>query len=783
MPESSGKPRTLYQKILDDHVVLEREDGTLLLYIDRHLIHEVTSPQAFNGLDNRHLPVNRPHLTLATSDHNVPTTPRPRHVKTSDYLKSPAARNQVDTLSTNTLRHRIPYLGLNSKSQGIVHVIGPELGFTLPGTTIVCGDSHTSTHGAFGALAFGIGTSEVEHVLATQTVVGGRWGNMRVEVTGQLAPGVGSKDLMLHIIGTIGTAGGTGMVLEFTGSAIRALSMEARMTLCNMSIEAGARAGLIAPDATTIAYLKSRRLAPKYGSQWNEAVKYWNTLYSDPDAVFDKTVTVDAKNVVPTVTWGTSPEQVVPLTGKVPYPEDFNDPEKQESARQALTYMGLNSGTPIFSIPVDKVFIGSCTNARLSDFRLAARILRGHKISPGLKLALAVPGSGAIKAAAEKEGLDKVFKDAGFLWREAGCSLCVGLNPDALEPGERCASTSNRNFESRQGTGGRTHLVSPAVAAATAIAGTFALPPRSILGAEGEDRDKIQLEYEVGENESEESNGPSDLSGSDSEDDLPPTASSDPSPSASIPTPASKVSPFTTTLTGPTAVLHRSNIDTDAIFPKQFITTVSRTGLSEALFYNLRFRPDGTADTDFPLNQQKFQRSGTKFLLTTGANFGCGSSREHAVWAIRDFGFKVVMAPSFADIFYNNSFKNGLLLIALPSSVIDLVVAETEANGEITINLPNQHIVNHEGIVLAKFEIPERRKLELLRGGDEIDEGLRCLKEIESFENSRRGNGRGWIEESVRCWATERAERRSRGGKCGAGKIIGREQKAGGIEW
>ena len=458
--------RTLFEKIWDAHVVDQQPDGTCLLYIDRHLVHEVTSPQAFEGLRVSGRKVRRPDLTLAVPDHNVPTTDRRLGIA------DPVSRLQVETLERNCREFGIELFGMNDVRQGIVHVIGPEQGFTLPGTTIVCGDSHTSTHGAFGALAFGIGTSEVEHVLATQTLLQKKPKTMRIAVEGELHEGCTAKDVILAIIGTIGTAGGTGHVIEYAGSVIRSLSMEGRMTICNMSIEAGARAGLVAPDEKTFAYLKGRPKAPK-GAAWEAAVAYWRTLPSDADAVFDREITLDAAAIEPQVTWGTSPQDVVPITGRVPDPADAPTPERRAAMERALAYMGLEPGTPMESIKIDKVFIGSCTNARIEDLRLVAKLVAGKKVAPHVQ-AMIVPGSGLVKHQAEEEGLDKIFLEAGFEWREAGCSMCLGMNPDQLKPGERCASTSNRNFEGRQGKGGRTHLLSPAMAAAAAIEGRLA---------------------------------------------------------------------------------------------------------------------------------------------------------------------------------------------------------------------------------------------------------------------------------------------------------------------
>lgn len=459
------KPRTLYDKIWDDHVVDTQEDGTCLLYIDRHLVHEVTSPQAFEGLRMTGRKVRRPEKTLAVVDHNVPTTDR------SQGIDDPESALQVQTLADNAAEFGIEYYSELDHRQGVVHIVGPEQGFTLPGMTIVCGDSHTSTHGAFGALAHGIGTSEVEHVLATQTLIQKKAKNMLVQVDGKLPEGVTAKDIILAIIGEIGTAGGTGYVMEYAGEAIRSLSMEGRMTICNMSIEGGARAGLIAPDETTFAYIQGRPKSPK-GEALERAISYWKTLHTDEGAHFDKVVKLDAANLPPIVTWGSSPEDVISVTGVVPNPDEIADENTRKSKWRALEYMGLTPGTKMTDIPVDVIFIGSCTNGRIEDLRAAAAMIGNGKVKDGVK-AMVVPGSGLVKEQAEAEGLDKLFKAAGFEWREPGCSMCLAMNADKLKPGERCASTSNRNFEGRQGFKGRTHLVSPAMAAAAAIAGHF----------------------------------------------------------------------------------------------------------------------------------------------------------------------------------------------------------------------------------------------------------------------------------------------------------------------
>lgn len=466
---ADARPRTLAEKVWDAHVVVPGENGKPdLLYIDLQLLHEVTSPQAFEGLRIEHRPLRRLDLTIATEDHNTPTD------NIFGTIADLTSRTQIETLRRNAKEFGVRIHSLGDKEQGIVHVVGPQLGLTMPGMTIVCGDSHTSTHGAFGALAFGIGTSEVEHVMATQTLPLARFKTMAINVEGTLKPGVTAKDIILAVIAQIGTGGGQGYVLEYRGSAIRALSMEGRMTMCNMSIEAGARAGMVAPDETTFKYIKGRPHAPK-GEEWDKAVEYWKTLPTDEGAVFDKEIFINADELEPFVTWGTNPGQGVPLSQSVPFPDDFEDENDKVAATRALEYMGLEAGTPMKEIPVDVVFLGSCTNSRIEDLRAAADIVRGRTIAENVRM-MVVPGSKKVRAQAEEEGLDKIFKDFGADWRFAGCSMCLGMNPDQLAPGERCASTSNRNFEGRQGKGGRTHLVSPVVAAATAVRGTLSAP-------------------------------------------------------------------------------------------------------------------------------------------------------------------------------------------------------------------------------------------------------------------------------------------------------------------
>ncbi|MEO8374849.1 MAG: 3-isopropylmalate dehydratase large subunit [Sphingomonas bacterium] len=475
----ASRPLTLYEKIWASHVVERRDDGTCLIYIDRHLVHEVTSPQAFAGLRAAGRKVRRPDLTLAVPDHNLPTTARVDAAGHRLPIADPESAAQLDALQRNCAEFGIDYIDAIAAAQGIVHVVGPEQGFTLPGTTLVCGDSHTSAHGALGALAFGIGTSEVEHVLATQTLLLTQSKTMEIRVDGTLGFGVSPKDVILSIIGKIGAAGGTGYVIEYTGEIMRAMSIEGRLTVANMSIEGGARAGLVAPDETTFAYLKGRPMAPK-GEDWEKAVAWWKTLPSDPSATYDRSVHLDATDIAPSLTWGTSPEDVVAITGKVPDPESFADPAKREAARKSLAYMGLTPGTLMQDVPVEHVFIGSCTNSRIEDLRAAASVANGRHVADGVR-ALVVPGSGLVKRQAEAEGLDRIFVDAGFEWREPGCSMCLAMNPDKVPPGERCASTSNRNFVGRQGPGARTHLVSPAMAAAAAVTGRLS-DVRDLMG-------------------------------------------------------------------------------------------------------------------------------------------------------------------------------------------------------------------------------------------------------------------------------------------------------------
>lgn len=736
--------KTLYDKVFEDHIVRKEDEKTYLIFIDRHLIHEVTSPQAFEGLRTAGRKVRRPECTLATVDHNIPTSSRKSYKSTSSFIQEEDSRTQVLTLEQNVKDFGIRYFGMVDNRQGIVHVVGPEEGFTLPGTTVVCGDSHTSTHGAFGALAFGIGTSEVEHVLATQTLMQSKSKNMRILVNGKLAPGITSKDLMLHIIHVVGTAGGTGHVMEFAGEAIRDLSIEARMSMCNMSIEAGARAGMVAPDEKTLEYVKGRTLAPE-GSEWEKAAAYWSTLKSDDDAKFDSEIVINAEDVIPTVTWGTSPQDALPITSCVPDPSKESDIIRRGGMERALSYMGLQPNQPLTSLVLDKVFIGSCTNSRIEDLRAAASIVKGKKIASTIKRAMVVPGSGLVKKQAEIEGIDKVFLDAGFEWREAGCSMCLGMNADILSPHERCASTSNRNFEGRQGALGRTHLMSPVMAAAAGIAGHI-VDAREYMTPQSASSPKLSVQEpepkrhkSIGQNLTPEATPePNGINGAEekAEHNIPDEKPEDANVSAGGGTGIPKF----VVETGIAAPLAKENIDTDAIIPKQFLKTIKRTGLAVGLFFELRNAPNDKGElqkTDFCLNVEPWTNA--KILVITGNNFGCGSSREHAPWALADFGIRSVIAPSFGDIFYNNSLKNGLLPIRLPKEVIEeKLYPIAEKGGQFSIDLPNQRIVSADGEVLVdSFAIDHFRKYCLLNGLDDIGITLKNEGDITKFEKTR----------------------------------------------
>jgi 3-isopropylmalate dehydratase len=724
-------PRTLYDKVFDDHIVSRTDDGTALLYIDRHLCHEVTSPQAFEGLHVAGRPVRRPDCTLATVDHNIPTSSRKKFKNIKSFIDEEMSRQQVMALERNVELFQLPFFGMQDKRQGIVHIIGPEQGFTCPGTTCVCGDSHTATHGAFGALAFGIGTSEVEHVLATSTLPQKKSKNMLVRVDGEVGPGVTSKDIVLHICGVIGTAGGTGSTIEFAGSAIRALSMEARMSISNMAIEAGARAGMIAPDEITIEYMRGRPMVPQEGTpEWEAAVAYWLSLQTDEGAKFDREVIIDADDIAPTVTWGTSPQDTAPVTGVVPNPEDAADEQRKRGIERALHYMGLEDriGQRLDSIAVNTVFIGSCTNGRIEDIRSVASVAAGEKVADGVR-ALVVPGSGMVKEQAEEEGLDQVLIEAGFEWREPGCSMCLGMNADTLNPYDRCASTSNRNFEGRQGDRGRTHLLSPMMAAAAAITGRLtdvremaikevAPPSQTQSGAYGKLYDKMY-------SDATESAGPI-IREAESSDG------------------GGGGMPKFVNLKGIAAPLDIQNIDTDMIIPKQYLKTIKRTGLGYAAFAELRYEnsievaahgPDvGIEKEDFILNQAPYRDNAV--IIVAGDNFGCGSSREHAPWAINGCGIRCIISTSFADIFNNNCYKNGMLPVVLPLEEVRELMADAVAQKEIEIDLPNQQVIRESGEKYS-FNVDQFKKHCLIHGLDDIGLTMQKLDEIRTFEAMR----------------------------------------------
>ena len=727
-------PRTLYDKIWDDHVV--DDDGlSSLLYIDRHLVHEVTSPQAFEGLKLSSRSVRRPDCTLVTVDHNVPTTDRSKLLDVASFIEETASRTQVLQLEKNVQDFALRYFGMADERQGIVHIIGPEQGFTLPGTTVVCGDSHTATHGAFGALAFGIGTSEVEHVLATQTLPQTKAKNMLIRVDGELGDGVTSKDIILHICGVIGTAGGTGSTIEFAGSAIRSLSMEARMSISNMAIEAGARAGVIAPDEVTFEYLKGRPMSPT-GETWDQAVEYWKSLASDEGAEYDETVIIDAKDIAPTVTWGTSPQDVAPVTGKTPVLADIDDPSRQSGMRRALDYIGLEEGQELEGVPIKKVFIGSCTNGRIEDMRAVAAIAKGRKVADGVH-AMVVPGSGLVKKQAEEEGLAAIMEEAGFDFREPGCSMCLAMNPDKLTPQERCASTSNRNFEGRQGPGGRTHLMSPAMAAAAAVAGTIAdVRKYPYLGEDGTDPRLNSARDTRTDGVSYTSPGAM----------ISPTAPYLEGADASAESGEVAGLPKFHVLKGVAAPLDIENVDTDMIIPKEFLKTIKRSGLGFAAFAELRYHnPEEVAtmgeevaqnDPEFVLNKEGYNNKQTKILIA-GDNFGCGSSREHAPWSINDLGIRCIISTSFADIFYNNCFNNGMLPLTLPREQVALLMEDSVTPGtEITVDLPNQKVIRPNGEEFS-FEIDAFKKDCLLNGLDKIGLTLEKTDKIDTFEGTR----------------------------------------------
>lgn len=732
---AAAAPRTLYDKIWDDHLV--DDDGeSSLIYVDRHLVHEVTSPQAFEGLRLAGRSVRRPDCVLATVDHNVPTSDRSGLIDVQTFIEETASRTQVLQLEKNVQDFGIKYFGMADERQGIVHIIGPEQGFTLPGTVCVCGDSHTATHGAFGAVAFGIGTSEVEHCLASQTLSQVKTKNMLINVDGELGDGVTSKDIILHIIGMIGTAGGTGYTIEFGGSAIHALSMEARMSISNMAIEAGARAGIIAPDKITFEYLKGRPMCPQ-GEEWDKAVEYWESLVSDEGAVFDKTVEIEARDIPPTVTWGTSPQDVAPVTGNVPMIEaEGNDAGRQAGIKRSLEYIGLEEGQKIEGVPVAKVFIGSCTNGRIEDIRNVAAIAMGRKVADGVH-AMVVPGSGLVKRQAEEEGLDKILMEAGFDWREPGCSMCLAMNADKLKPQERCASTSNRNFEGRQGNGGRTHLMSPAMAAAAAVDGAIAdIRNFPFLGDSSADPRAVgNVQSRVFSTENYASPGPVISP-------TPPYMNKEGADSVSSGGAAGL--PKFETLAGVGAPLDIQNVDTDMIIPKEFLKTIKRSGLGFAAFAELRYEnPEEVATigeevarprSDFVLNQDGYKGAS---ILVVGDNFGCGSSREHAPWSINDMGIRCMIGTSFADIFYNNCFNNGMLPVTLPRDQVKTLLEDVSKPGvELTVDLVAQKVIRPNGEEFP-FEIDAFKKKCLVNGLDKIGLTLEKSEKISAFETIR----------------------------------------------
>jgi len=734
----SVAPSTLYDKIWSSHIV--DDDGlSALLYIDRHLVHEVTSPQAFEGLRLASRSVRRPDCTLSTVDHNVPTTDRSALIDVAQFIEEAASRTQVVQMQTNVDDFGLKYFGMEDERQGIVHIIGPEQGFTLPGCTTVCGDSHTATHGAFGALAFGIGTSEVEHVLATQTLPQTKAINMLIRIDGPLGEGVTSKDIILHVCNVIGTAGGTGATIEFAGEAIESLSMEARMSISNMAIEAGARAGIIAPDEVTFEYLKGRPMCPS-GEEWDKAVEYWKTLKTDEGATFDKTVVIESKDIAPTVTWGTSPQDAIPVSGIIPrIDEEGHDEARQAAVARSLDYIGLEGGTQIEGTPIEKVFIGSCTNGRIEDIREVAAIAIGRKVADGVH-AMVVPGSGLVKHQAEMEGLDKILIEAGFDWREPGCSMCLAMNPDKLKPQERCASTSNRNFEGRQGGGGRTHLMSPSMAAAAAVSGGIAdVRKFPYLGTEEEDPRTRNVDVRSNVFTTESYVSP----GAVISPPAPYLASQGEAAAAGGPAGLPKFN----VLTGVAAPLDIQNIDTDMIIPKEFLKTIQRAGLGFAAFAELRYENAEEVATigadvaknipDFVLNKPGYENTQ---ILIAGDNFGCGSSREHAPWSINDMGIRCIISTSFADIFYNNCINNGMLPVTLPRDQIQLLLEDAGTPGtEITVDLENSKVIRPNGDEFS-FEIDAFKKHCLLNGLDKIGLTLDKEDKIIAFEKERSEN-------------------------------------------
>ncbi|KAJ3783448.1 aconitase family-domain-containing protein [Lentinula aff. detonsa] len=742
MSSEPRNPCTLYDKIWNNHIVLSSpsiaNNLPQIIYVDRHLVHEVSSPQAFSGLWAAKRSVRRPDCTLATADHNVPTTPRAdgQLFEVEKYIHDKASRAQYMALEKNVRKSGIPYYGLKDIRQGIVHVIAAEQGFILPGTVCVCGDSHTSTLGAFGALAFGIGTSEVEHVLATQTLRLCKSKNMRITISGSLTPGVTSKDLILHIIGVIGTAGAVGFVIEYGGETVKDMNMEERMTMCNMSIEAGARAGLVEPDEVTFTYLYGRPMAPSSnenaedGTAWDQAMAYWKTLKSDTGAIFDREVFICAEDIAPSVTWGTSPEDNVPITGQVPDPSLIENPQRRQAVEKSLSYMDLQPGTRMEDIVINKVFIGSCTNSRITDLRAAAHVLSllgpTAKVASGVQ-AMIVPGSGVVKRQAEEEGLHVLFQHAGFDWREPGCSMCVGLNSDQLGNGERCASTSNRNFRDRQGTGGRTHLVSPGMAIAAAISGHL-MDVRKLFHAEELIQPKKISNHTL----------PSTLFGNPEAHILPLIQDNLAQTPASV-----RQSRQFISVRGVSVPLQMENIDTDMLIPAPLVKGLTRTGLASALFNRFRFDPVSGQDTDFILNQTPFTRA--KIMVCSGANFGCGSSREHAVWALKDFGIACVIAPSYGEIFFNNCLQNGVLPISLSQSTCQILVEYAYTGGFVDVDLVKEQILCVDTGVSFSFRTDPVNRQRLLMGTDDIDVTLEHVQDIVEYELQRKTKYR-WLE-------------------------------------
>ncbi|KAK0755692.1 hypothetical protein N5P37_011758 [Trichoderma harzianum] len=728
---------TLYDKIYNAHLVDPTNTTAPLQYIDAHLIFEVPTPQAFDGLRRNKRSVRRPDLTLATVDHNVPTDDRSGYRDASSFLTEPAARKQVTLLEKNVAEHGIKYFGMSDRRQGIVHVVGPEQGLTLPGSVIFCGDSHTPTHGAVGALAISGSVTEIEHVLATQTVLQHKFKNFRVRVEGDLGPGVYSKDIILHLLSKIGTAGATGYIIEFCGSTIRNLSMEARMVLCNMSIEGGARTALVAPDEVTVEYLQGRPLVPS-GEDWDKALTYWRTLQSDEDAHWDYTVDINAVDIVPSITWGTSPDDVIPITGTIPDPADLDgkDDIRAAAIRRSLKYMGLQANMRATDIQIDRVFIGSCTNSRIEDIRAAARVASGRTVAPRV-YAMVVPGSGLVRKQAEREGLDTILKKAGFDWREPGCSMCLAMNPDKLAPGERCASTTNRNFEGRQGIGGRTHLLSPAMAAAAAITGHMT-DVRELVATGNGSLSNTQLT--LGGDKVMSAGAVTVQTEATSTNTLSQPVVDEAFPNR--PAEESKISvdgiPKFDILSSVAAPFDMQNINTDLIIPGEFLKTVTRTGLGPSLFRELRYDPITIQEIpECVLNQEPWRHA--QILVCTGANFGCGSSREHAVWALTDFGFRCVIAPSFASIFFNNAGKNGLLAIAIDDAkALGLVHAEAMAKRNVVVDLPNQEIRDSSGKRIVRFNVDPYTKHCLLNGLDDISSTLVSEDKIYAFETKQK---------------------------------------------